>query len=196
MPAVHVVVLDRLADWEPGYALAGLRRWGRLDVVSVGLGPQPVVSMGGLRVLPDVTLEAVRPEDVALLLLPGGEAWEVDPAPAARLAPLLLACERAGRPIAAICAATIAVARAGLLADRRHTSNGPDYLPRWAPGTTRPADYTSALAVRDRGVITASGLGPVDFADEVFQELGIFSPSDLAAWRRLYKEGRIEPPPA
>src|SRR5437867_376708 len=71
MPSVHVLVFEGYADWEPGHALAGLRRWGQHRVVSVGYGAEPVVSMGGLRVVPDTTLEAVRPRDIRLLLLPG-----------------------------------------------------------------------------------------------------------------------------
>lgn len=196
MSSIHVLVFDGFADWEPGHTLAGLRRWGKLRVVSVGYGSEPVVSMGGLRVVPDTSLEAVQPRDIQLLLLPGGDAWETGAYPAAQLGPLLQACDSQGLPIAAICAATIAVARAGLLRQRRHTSNGPDYLPKWAPGQTRRTDYVPDLATRDRGVITASGLGPVDFAHQIFSELGVFSPSDLAIWYRMHKLGQVDAPPA
>jgi hypothetical protein len=45
--------------------------------------------------------------------------------------------------------------------------------------------------VRDRHVITASGLAPVDFAREIFAELQIFSASDSALWYAMFKEGRL-----
>jgi putative intracellular protease/amidase len=196
MSSIHVLVFEGYADWEPGHALAGLRRWGHCRVVSVGHSTEPVVSMGGLRVVPDTTLEAVQPHHIQLLLLPGGDAWETGAYPAARLGSLLEACDRQGLPVAAICAATIAVARAGLLRQRRHTSNGPDYLPKWAPGQTRRTDYVPDLAIRDRGVITASGIGPVDFAYQIFAELGIFSPSDLDTWYRMHKNGQFDAAPA
>ena len=191
MSSVHVLVFEGFADWEPGHALAALRRWGNRSVVAVGYSPDPVVSMGGLRVTPDTTLDKVQPRDVQLLLLPGGEVWETGAYPAAPAGRLLEACQAEGVPIAAICAATIAVAKAGLLKDRRHTSNGPDYLPKWAPGRTRPADYVSDLAVRDRGIITANGLGPVDFAHQILEELKVSPPVVLARWYRMYKNGDI-----
>ncbi len=196
MSSIHVLVFEGYADWEPAHALAALRRWGNCRVVSVGYSRESVVSMGGLRVVPDTTLEAVQPRDIQLLLLPGGEIWEAGAYPAARLASLLEACDDQGLRVAAICAATIAVARAGLLRQRRHTSNGPEYLPKWAPGQTRRTDYVPDLAIRDRGVITASGVGPVDFAYQIFAELGIFSPSDLATWYRMHKNGQVSAAPA
>jgi hypothetical protein len=46
-PAVHVLVFEGFADWEPAYALAELRRSGGLDVVTLGFTDAPVRSMGG-----------------------------------------------------------------------------------------------------------------------------------------------------
>jgi putative intracellular protease/amidase len=63
--AIHVVVFDGFADWEPAYALAELRRWGKRDVVTTGFTSEAVTSMGGLRVLPDRTLSEVRAHDVS-----------------------------------------------------------------------------------------------------------------------------------
>lgn len=56
--AVHVLVFDGFADWEPAHALAELRRWGQRDVRSVGFTREVVTSMG-LRVLPDCELAPV-----------------------------------------------------------------------------------------------------------------------------------------
>ncbi|HVE78936.1 MAG TPA: type 1 glutamine amidotransferase family protein [Gemmatimonadaceae bacterium] len=194
-PAVHVLVPEGLADWEPGYAVAGLRNWAKLPVHTVGFTRDPVSTMGGMRLLPDLALAELQPtpEVVRLFLLPGGDLWEGD-YPAALLEPLLQELAQAGVSIAAICGATIAVARAGLLRGRRHTSNGPQYLGQFAPGATEPADYVDALATRDRGVITASGLGPVEFAHEIFAELGVFSAHDLATFVDMYKHGRMPNP--
>jgi transcriptional regulator GlxA family with amidase domain len=94
-------------------------------------------------------------------------------------------------PIAAICGATLAVARAGLLNERRHTSNTPGYLGAHLPDYCGVAEYDSALAVNDRGVITASGLGPVDFARAIFAELGVFSASDEQVWYEMHKHGQL-----
>ena len=62
--AVHVAVFDTLADWEIGYATAHIRRdsWqrepGRYSIVTVGPSREPVTTMGGLRVTPDIALRS------------------------------------------------------------------------------------------------------------------------------------------
>src|SRR5215471_3425612 len=122
--AVHVFVFDGFADWEPAHALAELRRSGKRIVRTVGPTREAVVSMGGLRVLPDIELRDVRPHEVELLVLPGGEAWETGSYPQPALESLLGTLVAAGTPVAAICGATLALARARVLDDRRHTSNG------------------------------------------------------------------------
>jgi putative intracellular protease/amidase len=193
--AVHTLVFDGFADWEPAFALAELRRSGGLEVVSVGYTREVVRSMGGLRVAPDRVLDEVIPAGVRLFLLPGGDAWEGD-YPRAAVGRTLRAMGDAGVPVAAICGATIAAARAGLLDDRAHTSNERAYLEQHAPEYRGSARYVDELAVRDRGVITASGAAPVDFAREIFEELGIMSEADRPVWYHLFKHGRMPKPAA
>jgi putative intracellular protease/amidase len=194
---VHIIVPDGFADWEPGYALAEIRRSGGLSVTTVGFTQAPVTSMGGMRVLPDIALADVPPGAVRLLILPGGDLWEDERAyPRADLDRLLSRLRAGGSPIAAICGATVAVARAGLLDDRRHTSNAKDYLIEHAPEYRGAPLYEPELAVRDRGMITASGLGPVEFAREIFAELGVFGPSDMELWFNMFKHGRAPTPAA
>ncbi len=60
MTAVHVLVFEGFADWEPAHALAELRRSGNRSVVVVGFNAEPVTSMGGLRVVPGRQLKDVR----------------------------------------------------------------------------------------------------------------------------------------
>ena len=189
--AVHVLVFDGFADWEPAHALAELRRWGKRSVRAVGFTMDPVASMGGLRVVPDLLLAEVRPEDVELLVLPGGDLWESESYPRRLLETLIARLLATPTPVAAICGATIAVARAGALNDRRHTSNMPQYLPLHAREYTGAAHYVDAPAVRDRHLITASGLCDVDFAREIFAELRVFSDSDEALWYDMFKHGRL-----
>lgn len=190
--AVHVLVFDGFADWEPAHALAELRRWGRRTVRAVGFTSAPVVSMGGLRVCPDMALDEVAIDDVELLLMPGGDMWEQPSAyPRETLERLITRLVEIERPVAAICAATLALGRAGVLNDRRHTSNERGYLPAHAPDYVGAAHYVEAPAVRDRHVITASGLAPVDFAREIFAELAIFSAHEEALWYTMFKKGRV-----
>ena len=189
---VHVLVFDGFADWEPAYALAELRRRGHYEVIAVGFDAETVTSMGGLRVHPDRALRDVRVEDVLIFIVPGGDLWEREAAyPRAQLEDLLARVAKAGRPIAAICAGTLALARAGLLDDRRHTSNAPSYLSELVPSYRGATKYAPGLAVRDRGVVTASGLGAVDFAREIFAELQLFNADDAALWFDMFKHGKF-----
>ena len=189
--SVHTIVFDGFADWEPAFALAELRRSGNRVTRTVGFTGDPVTSMGGLRVVPDTALGTVRPGDVELLILPGGDMWEGGDYPRHLLEPLIGDLLAADVPVAAICAGTLALARTGVLNERRHTSNMPSYLQEFASGYTGAARYVDAPAVRDGNVITASGLAPVDFAREIFAALRIFDAADEAVWYDMFKHGTL-----
>jgi putative intracellular protease/amidase len=188
--AVHILVFDGYADWEPGHALAELRRSGNRSVVVVGFSDGPVTSMGGLRVVPDLRLSEIRRSDVEILILPGGDFWE-STYPDAELNGTLTDLIASGVPVAAICGGTLALARAGILNDRRHTSNMPGYLAEYAPRYSGDSLYEASPAVNDGGIITASGLAPVDFAREIFRQLKVFSAADEELWFDMFKHGRL-----
>lgn len=188
--AVYLLVVPGFADWEPAHAVAELRRHGHYRVEVVGLTRDPVQSMGGITVQPTRALSEVEPEDVAVFIVPGGDRWEHQ-APEPEITGLLHRLDGQGVPIAAICAGTTAIARAGLLRGRRHTSNGLAYLRTQVPEYREEAAYVDAPAVRDRGLITASGLADVEFAGEIMAELGVLSDQDRAVWTTLFRGGRI-----
>jgi putative intracellular protease/amidase len=188
--AIYLLVVEGFADWEPAHAVAELRRQGQYRVESVGLTSAPVRSMGGICVLPSTIVPEVDPAGVAAFILPGGDRWEnlpVEP----EIQQLLGRLDAHGVPIAAICAATVAISRLGLLRGRRHTSNGLEYLRSNVPGYTEAANYVDAPAVRDRGLITASGLGDVEFARELFEELDVLSAEDRATWAQIFRSARL-----
>ncbi|HET9831749.1 MAG TPA: type 1 glutamine amidotransferase family protein [Vicinamibacterales bacterium] len=190
MKVVYLLVVDGFADWEPAHAVAELRRTGGYQVKTVGLTLAPVESMGGIRVLPSATVADVDPADVAVFILPGGDRWESSPVEP-ELADLLKHLDERGVPIAAICGATVAISRLGLLRGRRHTSNGLDYLRSQHEGYAEAAHYVDAPAVRDRGLITASGLGDVEFARELFEELNVLSADDRSLWAMMFRSARL-----
>jgi putative intracellular protease/amidase len=188
--AIYLFLVEGFADWEAAHAIAELRRQGNYRLESVGLTARPVESMGGLRVLPSTVVTHVDPEDVAAFILPGGDRWESAPVEP-ELALLLNRLDAHGVPIAAICGATVAIARLGLLRGRRHTSNGLEYLRAQVPGYAEAANYVDVPAVRDRGLITASGLGDVELARELFEELGVLSPEDREVWATIFRSARL-----
>jgi putative intracellular protease/amidase len=188
--AVHLLVVEGFADWEPAHAVAELRRHGHYHVESVGLTMAPVRSMGGITVLPSKTVADMDPAHVAVFILPGGDRWERSPIEP-ELEAALRRVDRQSVPIAAICAATVAISRLGLLKGRRHTSNGLDYLRSLVPDYNEAANYVDAPAVRDRTLITASGLGDVEFARELFEELDVLSPGDRSVWARMFRTATL-----
>lgn len=176
----HLALYDALADWEPGYLLAELRT-GRyisepFDVVTVGQTPEPITTMGGVRIVPDAVLDDIDPANGHLLIMSGA----VDAEGPAAFAPAARRCVEAGVPVAAICEGTAALARAGLLDDRDHTSAARQYLA--ATGYAGTAHYRDERAVADRGVITAGPQSPVQFACAALACLGVASAEVLEAY--------------
>ncbi len=142
--------------------------------------------MGGLHLLPDLTFADLSPADSAMLVLPGGDVWDVDPtANAAAIAAAGRFLE-AGVPVAAICGATAGLARAGLLDDRDHTSSAPEYLQFTGGPYAGGERFRWDPAVDDGGLITAGPTHPVEFARAVFERLEVFSPEILDAWYKLF----------
>jgi putative intracellular protease/amidase len=188
--AVYLLVVPGWADWEPAHALAELRRHGHYRVEVVGLTIDPVQSMGGITVQPTWTVATVDPADVAVFVVPGGDRWERQP-PEPELTQLLRALDHQAVPIAAICAGTTAIARAGLLRGRHHTSNGLAYLRQHVPDYTDDAAYVDAPAVRDRALITASGLADVEFASEIMAELNVLNAETRRMWTTAFRSGRL-----
>ncbi|MFF9625529.1 type 1 glutamine amidotransferase family protein [Streptomyces griseosporeus] len=201
---VHLAVYDTLADWETGHATAHLARAG-YEIRTVGPTREPVTSIGGLHIQPDLALDEVRPDDSSLLILPGADLWDAgdDLAPFARVARTFL---DAGTPVAAICGATAGLAREGLLDDRAHTSAVPFYLA--ATGYQGAEHYVDADAVTDEvfdevsdGVtdrapggrlVTAGPTEPVAFAREILRLLGVYEGEVLDAWYRLFHDSDAE----
>ncbi|MFC8141724.1 type 1 glutamine amidotransferase family protein [Streptomyces paradoxus] len=181
---VHLAVYDTLADWETGHATAQLARTGH-EIRTVGPSTAPVTSTGGLRIQPDLALDDLRPEDSALLILPGADLWDTsgDLAPFARTARAFL---DAGVPVAAICGATAGLAREGLLDDRDHTSAVSFYLA--ATGYAGGGRYVEADAVTDGALVTAGPTEPVAFAREILRLLGVYEGEVLDAWYRLFHD--------
>jgi putative intracellular protease/amidase len=188
---VHLFVFDTLADWEASYAIAGINRppmpeaAGRYRVRTVGVTREPVTTMGGVRVLPDLTLEELEPAESAMLILPGGDAW--DAGELTEVLPYVARFREAGVPVAAICGATAALARASFLDTVRHTSNAAEYLQ--ATGYRGAALYQEAEAVADSGVITAGGTGALEFAAAIFRALELYPDEVTEAWYQLFKRG-------
>ena len=143
MFTVYVYVLDTMADWETGYVTAELnsKRFFKKDapqvcVKTVSISKEPVKSMGGLTVVPDCIVDDITVNGKSVLLLSGANTWD-DPKHGAiikKAAELL----SVGGTVCAICGATVALARAGLLDQRPTQATEQDF---W---------ICSALITKDR----------------------------------------------
>jgi putative intracellular protease/amidase len=186
----YVLVFDGFADWEPASALAELRRTFGFAVRTIGLHSEAIVSMGGLRVVPDLALTEFKPESAALLILPGGDSWMSRELP--EISAVLCTMASLRRPVAAICAATLAMAHAGLLNDRAHTSNGRAFIGKHVPQYHGHSLYRAERAVSDRQVITANGLAPFAFAAAIFRTVAPDRSEDISTYENLYSRGLLD----
>lgn len=189
---VYLYVLDTMADWEVGYITAELQS-GRyckkgsdpFKIVTVGIEKAPVTTMGGLKILPDIKFEECCLENASALILPGGETWlEKVHEPIINMAEK---CINEHIVVAAICGATIGLARKGLLDSRRHTSNDLEFIKMMCPDYKGEKYYRNEPAVTDGKLITASGTAPLEFTVQALQALNAFSERKLDAWYKLYE---------
>ena len=154
------------ADWEAGQVLAALRTYYGVQIEIATPDGEPQTSMGGVLAAADYRFDDPVLADADVFLLIGSDAW-TDYRDEA-LFSLLRQVQADGKIIGAICAGTVAVARAGLLAGRAHTSNDPAWLAGQARDYAGAAGYVQTpRAVVDGKLVTAPGTAPVTFSAEV-----------------------------
>ena len=96
----------------------------------------------------------------------------------------------AGATVCAICGATVALANAGLLNLRPHTSNGMGYLEMCSPHYKGQHFYIDNPSVADRNLITASSTGALLWARQIIERLEVFQPDTLEAWYNYFSSGK------
>ncbi len=191
---IYLFLFDTLSDWEIGYVAAGINNPmmqanpGKYQLKTFSINGKPVRTIGGLLITPDLSLNEVAYSDVEMLILPGGTSWEEGGNQEVAL--LAKKFHENQIKVAAICGATLGLAKIGLLDSSKHTSNSKDYL---LNSQYQGADYyVDVLSVSDKGVITASGTASLEFAREIFKELNLYTTEALEAWYKLFKTGSPE----
>jgi putative intracellular protease/amidase len=151
------------ADWEAGPVLAVLREYYGVQVEVATPDGEPQTSIGGVLAAADYRFADPVLADADVLLLIGSDAWS-DYRDDAFFS-LLRQAHADGKIIGAICAGTVALARASLFEGKAHTSNGADWLQGVVPGYAGAAGYVDTpRAVTDGRLVSASGLAPVTFS--------------------------------
>ncbi|WP_288175190.1 DJ-1/PfpI family protein [Sporofaciens musculi] len=197
MFTIYVYTLDTLADWEIGYVTAELNS-GRffkedapdVSVKTVGISKESIKTMGGLNIIPDCVIEDIVVNDKSILLLPGGSTWDAPRHGAIiKKATELLSV---GATVCAICGATVALARAGLLDQRLHTSNGAGFLEMFCPDYKGTEYFVDTPSVMGGNLITASASGALLWAKQIIERLGVFRPDTLEEWYAYFNTGEAQ----
>ena len=94
--------------------------------------------------------------------------------------------------VCAICGATVALANAGLLDQRLHTSNGAGYLEMVSPAYKGQKFFLDAPSVADRNLITASSSGALLWSKQIIEQLDVFQHNTLEAWYAYFSTGQVQ----
>ena len=184
---IYVFLFDGYSDWEISYLTPEIHKSEKYELIYFSENGNVVTSMGGLQVKPTTTLDKLKFEEIDLLILSGGTAWEKGENKA--IQKITADLFKTGKPIAAICAATTSLGQLGILNDLKHTSNDLNYLKSVAPDYAGDENYQSSLAVTDKNIITANGIAPIEFAREIFKLIGLYNDEKIEKWFQLFKNG-------
>ena len=184
---IFVFLFNGFSDWEVAFLAPEIKKSHMFDLVYFSIDGKPVLSMGGLHVLPEMSFSEISTNEVFMLILPGGTAWEKGENSEINLFVESLFVEK--RTIAAICGATIYLGQQGFLDNLKHTSNDLYYLKGAAPTYLGEKNYVNLLSVIDENIITAKGIAPIEFAREVFTKLKLYNDIDIEKWFQLFKNG-------
>lgn len=185
--SVYVFIFNGFSDWEIAYLTPELNKSEKIELKYFSIDGYHVESAGGLTIQPDFSIEQIDPNNVSLLVLPGGSVWEAGSTD--EIDKLAAELHTANKTIAAICGATLLLARKGYLDGLKHTSNALDYVKKFAVSYQGADNYLNELAVTDKNLITANGIAPIEFAHEIFQNVQLFEEKDIKKWFQLFKNG-------
>ncbi len=188
----YIYVLDTLADWEIAFITAELnsgrfldKSKGKIKLVKIGNSLSPIKTMGGITIVPDAEVSSIEFREGDLLILPGADTWmDAQHQKILNIASNILNQKVI---IAAICGASIALARTGILNNRKHTSNDKSLLRMICPEYSGSDYYLDELVVVDDNLITATGLAPLEFSYNVFKSAKLMTSATVEAWYQLYK---------
>jgi len=117
MASVLVPIANGFEEIE-AVSLIDVMRRGGIEVVTASLGDREVTGANGITIIANNKIANVRAEDFDMILLPGGHDNAVVLKESARVQELLKSFDSAGKNVGAICAAPIALNKAGLIKNK------------------------------------------------------------------------------
>jgi len=183
---IGLVFVDRFADWEYGLLSASAVEWFGARAFVLTPDGKPVKSCSGFSLAADRAAHPDANGDLDAAAIIGSDRW-AEPQPPDVL-PLLHAIAGRGGVVGGICAGTLALARAGLFADARHTSNGRDWITHHLPDYAGSEHYQDVPhAVADGAVVSAAGSAPGTFAIAFLAALFPGKDAELKEMRRMFE---------
>jgi len=184
---IYIFLFDGFSDWEISYLTPELKKSEKVNLKYFSIDGLEITSVGGLKIIPDLSIQELNLDNTTALILPGGSAWEEQSIKG--INKLVETLNSKNKTIAAICSATTFLGQTGYLDNVKHTSNAIDYLKYIAPKYKGDKNYQSGLAISDKNIITANGFSPIEFAREIFKSINLKSEKDIEKWFQLFKNG-------
>ncbi len=120
MPKVAILLAPGYEELEAVTVIDVLRRAG-VEVLIAGLQKEPVPSAREVKIVPDVTIDELNPEELDMVILPGGLPGVANLKKDPRVKELISKMQEKDKMCAAICAAPGALAAFGVLKGKRAT---------------------------------------------------------------------------
>lgn len=191
---VLLLLTDHWADWEASYAIARINSVPEYTVKTIAMNKASKISIGGLRTEIDYTVGDYQNFDnLAMVILTGSFSWQDDRYD--EIADFVKETNENKIPIAAICGATIFLAKHGFLNDIKHTGDDPKFFQEQLENEanyTGHSHFEFAQVIHDQGFITANETAALAFSCEIFRTLKIDSDDDIKTWYQLFKQGMVD----
>lgn len=165
----YVLVYDGFAQFEVIFACLFMKRKG--EIIVVGIDDKEVKSIEGFIIKPTQQLKKLNIDEIDLFIIPGGEAKNIYYN--SYLDELLNILNIKKKVIAAICAAPVKLAKAGVLNNKKFTVDRPEL--KEYEKDFKNSIYINDNVVIDENIITAKPCGYIDFAFEIGKKMGLYN---------------------
>ena len=157
MKKICMYLMNGMADHEHGYLLTALSSQiePKYEFCTVALSKEPIITMGGLKIIPDYILNEVNKDDIIALILIGADIQLWLNREQETILNLAIELLKRNILVAGICGATLGLASKGLLDERIHTSNVEFLLTNFVKNYKGIKNYRN-----DRDVSTSLSLIP------------------------------------
>ena len=190
---VLLLLTDHWADWEASHAVVGISFAEQYVVKTIGIDKQPKISIGGMRTEIDYSIEEYQNFDnLAMIILTGGFSWGENRYD--EIADFVKKANNKDIPIAAICGATIFLAKHGFLNNIKHTGDELEYFEEMLQneeGYKGHVHFSVSQAINDGGFITANETAALEFAREIFHTLKTGTEEEINSWYEKHKRGLV-----